>query len=255
MRILSITAAFLAASLAPVLVFGQGFTGDINSKPPARRPPAQRRELQTASRTSAVYGSALTSPTCPRPTRTRSGTPELPFTEAGMKAWKAYDAANGDYTGSCLPFGLMRSMNSPDPIQIMQNPKYIALALRAEHLVSHHSHRQEHDKDVLPTWFGDSVGTGMATPSWWTPSTSTAARAWIPSAIRTATPCMSLSASRAPTSTTWLRSDHRRPQDFHQDLDQQANLHAADGLGNHGVLVRREQQGSLRGPHQGAAAS
>ena len=33
----------------------------------------------------------------------------------------------GDYTGACLPFGLVRSMNSPDPIQIMQNKTYMSL--------------------------------------------------------------------------------------------------------------------------------
>ena len=58
MRILLITAAFLAVSLAPVLA-SEGFTGDLNSKPPPRRPPAQRRELRTASRTSAVCGTPL----------------------------------------------------------------------------------------------------------------------------------------------------------------------------------------------------
>src|SRR5581483_9550309 len=45
---------------------------------------------------------------------------ELPFTAEGKKVWESYDPAKGDYTGSCLPFGLIRSMNSPDPIQIMQ---------------------------------------------------------------------------------------------------------------------------------------
>src|SRR6516164_9161113 len=52
---------------------------------------------------------------------------ELPFTPEGKKIWEAYDPAKGDYTGSCLPFGLIRSMNSPDPIQIMQSDQYLAL--------------------------------------------------------------------------------------------------------------------------------
>jgi len=85
------------------------------------------------------------------------GTPDLPFTEVGLKAWKSYDAANGDYTGSCLPFGLMRSMNSPDPIQIMQNPKYVALLYEQNtwfHLIPI---GKQHGNGV-PTWFGDSVG-------------------------------------------------------------------------------------------------
>src|SRR6185436_13174562 len=42
----------------------------------------------------------------------QKGTAELPFTEWGANEWKSYDAANGDYTGACLPFGLPRSVNS-----------------------------------------------------------------------------------------------------------------------------------------------
>src|SRR5690349_6807048 len=50
---------------------------------------------------------------------TRQGDPtgpkELPYTAAWKAKWDAYKADDGDYTGACLPFGLMRSMNSPDP--------------------------------------------------------------------------------------------------------------------------------------------
>ena len=52
---------------------------------------------------------------------------DLPFTPAGLEAWKSYDAANGDYTGSCLPFGMTRSFNSPYPMQIVQNDAVVAL--------------------------------------------------------------------------------------------------------------------------------
>jgi hypothetical protein len=83
----------------------------------------------------------------------------LPFTEAGLKAWKGYDAANGDYTGSCLPFGLMRSMNSPDPIQIMQSPKYVALLYEQNTWFHVIPIGKQHVKDARPTWFGDSIGT------------------------------------------------------------------------------------------------
>src|SRR6185369_6046820 len=50
---------------------------------------------------------------------------ELPFTAAGLDDWKTYDPTDGDYTGNCLPFGMSRSLNSPDPVQIMQNDRYI----------------------------------------------------------------------------------------------------------------------------------
>src|SRR5260370_30887127 len=59
--------------------------------------------------------------------RGQQGAAQLPFTTWGANDWKSYDPANGDYTGSCLPFGLTRSMNSPHPMQIMQNAKYWAL--------------------------------------------------------------------------------------------------------------------------------
>ena len=43
------------------------------------------------------------------------GVKELPFTPWGKQQWDSYDAARGDYTGSCLPFGLLRSVGGPHP--------------------------------------------------------------------------------------------------------------------------------------------
>lgn len=83
---------------------------------------------------------------------------ELPFTEAGKKVWEAYSPAKGDYTGSCLPFGLIRSMNSPDPIQIMQNDHYMSLLYEQNTWFKvFHIDGKAHS-DGVPTWFGDSVG-------------------------------------------------------------------------------------------------
>ena len=57
----------------------------------------------------------------------QKGAGPLPYTPAGLENIKAYDPEkNGDYTGMCMPFGLMRSVNAPYPFQIMQNDKYIA---------------------------------------------------------------------------------------------------------------------------------
>ena len=84
---------------------------------------------------------------------------ELPFTAEGKKVWEAYDAAKGDYTGSCLPFGLIRSMNSPDPIQIMQSDKYLALLYEQNTWFKVFPlDGRKHDPDKVATWFGDSVG-------------------------------------------------------------------------------------------------
>jgi len=46
---------------------------------------------------------------------------DLPYTEWGLKEWKSYEPEkNGDYAGSCLPFGMSRSINSPHGVQILQ---------------------------------------------------------------------------------------------------------------------------------------
>src|SRR6516162_1876202 len=54
---------------------------------------------------------------------------ELPYTEWGKKQWDSYDAAKGDYTGTCLPFGISRTIYGPHPIQIIQdNDHFVFLA-------------------------------------------------------------------------------------------------------------------------------
>ena len=54
-------------------------------------------------------------------------TNDLPYTEWGLKEWKAYDPEkNGDYAGSCLPFGMARSINSPHGVQIIHSNDALA---------------------------------------------------------------------------------------------------------------------------------
>jgi hypothetical protein len=98
-------------------------------------------------------------PDMTRTSRNQRGTSELPFTPAGLQEWKSYDAANGDYTGSCMPFGLSRSMNAPYPLQIIQNDKYLVFLFEQNnwfHPVFIDG--RDHPKDLEPTWFGHSVG-------------------------------------------------------------------------------------------------
>ena len=90
--------------------------------------------------------------------RNQQGFAELPFTAWGLAEWKNYDAAKGDYTGACLPFGLVRSINSPMPMQIVQNNKYVSLDFEVDNWfqvvpIDGRPHRQQ-----VPTWSGDSVG-------------------------------------------------------------------------------------------------
>ncbi|HUI80942.1 MAG TPA: hypothetical protein VLY24_23620 [Bryobacteraceae bacterium] len=87
------------------------------------------------------------------------GVKELPFTAWGKQQWDSYDAEKGDYTGSCLPFGLLRSVGGPHPIQIIQNDKYIAMLYEQNswfHVTPIDG--RPHPKDPDATWFGNSVG-------------------------------------------------------------------------------------------------
>jgi len=89
----------------------------------------------------------------------QQGSGPLPFTAWGDNDWKTYDAAKGDYTGTCLPFGLIRSMNSPYPLQIIQNNRYVALLYEQNtwfHVISIDG--RDHPRNPEPTWFGTSVG-------------------------------------------------------------------------------------------------
>jgi hypothetical protein len=94
----------------------------------------------------------------PRNPAVQKGPGDLPYTAAGTANITAYDPAkNGDYTGMCMPFGLMRSMNSPYPLQIMQNDKYIAFLFEQSTWFHVVPFRTEHSKEPNPTWFGESI--------------------------------------------------------------------------------------------------
>ena len=90
----------------------------------------------------------------------QTGYKDLPFTAAGLADWKQYDAATGDYTGSCFPFGLQRSVNAPYPFQIMQDERQIALLFEIN--TWHHviPFAREFPKQAAdnPTWYGYSIG-------------------------------------------------------------------------------------------------
>jgi hypothetical protein len=86
---------------------------------------------------------------------------DLPFTDWGLDQWKKYDpVANGDYAGSCLPFGMSRSINSPHGIQIIHHPD--ALAFLYEQNTWFHwvptTADFEWPADLPETWNGVSKG-------------------------------------------------------------------------------------------------
>jgi len=83
----------------------------------------------------------------------------LPFTPWGQKQWDNYNQVkNGDYAGSCMPFGWIRSF-SPHPMQILQNNEYISFLFEQSTMFQLvNTEGLPHRKDWPPTWFGDSRG-------------------------------------------------------------------------------------------------
>jgi len=83
----------------------------------------------------------------------------LPYTEWGKKQWDSYNPTkNGDYAGSCMPFGWIRSF-SPHPMQIVQNDEHIAFLFEQSTMFAVvPTDGRPHREGYPPSWFGDSVG-------------------------------------------------------------------------------------------------
>ena len=85
---------------------------------------------------------------------------DLPFTERGLKEWIEYDVVkNGDYAGSCMPFGMSRNINSPHGLQIIQNVD--ALAFLFEQNTWFHwvpTNGMKWPADLPESWNGLSTG-------------------------------------------------------------------------------------------------
>jgi hypothetical protein len=83
----------------------------------------------------------------------------LPFTPWGQKQWDNYNPPkNGDYAGSCQPFGWLRSF-TPHPMQLIQNNEYIAFLFEQSTMFQLvNTEGLPHRKDWAPSWFGDSRG-------------------------------------------------------------------------------------------------
>jgi hypothetical protein len=85
---------------------------------------------------------------------------DLPYTDWGLKRWKTYDPVNdGDYAGSCLPFGMSRNINSPHGLQIVQNDSSVALLFEQNtwfHWVP--TNGMKWPADLPPSWNGVSTG-------------------------------------------------------------------------------------------------
>ena len=85
---------------------------------------------------------------------------ELPYTDWGKKQWESYDPnKQGDYAGSCLPFGFSRSIYGPHPTQIIQDNDYVTFLFEQNsmfHIIP--TDGRPFTKDLPPSWFGESIG-------------------------------------------------------------------------------------------------
>ena len=88
---------------------------------------------------------------------------DLPYTEWGLKQWKEYDPEkNGDYAGSCLPFGMSRNINSPHGVQIVHSNGAFAFLFEQNtwfHWISLDPNFKW-PADLPPSW------TGVSTAHW-----------------------------------------------------------------------------------------
>ncbi|MDC0598375.1 hypothetical protein OAP18_00830 [Gammaproteobacteria bacterium] len=89
--------------------------------------------------------------------RNQIGPGQLPFTAVGRADFENYNPSEGDYTGSCLPFGLLRAMNSPDPIQFMQTDTHFAYLYEQNTWFKVINLDGESHSTGILTWFGHSI--------------------------------------------------------------------------------------------------
>ncbi len=89
----------------------------------------------------------------------QKGPAVLPYTAAGLKNIEDYNPErDGDYTGMCMPYGFVRSVNAPYPIQIMQSDRHVAFLFETNMWFTVVPFRAAH-QEADPTWFGDSIAT------------------------------------------------------------------------------------------------
>lgn len=91
--------------------------------------------------------------------RNQIGPGELPFTEAGRRNFENYNPSTGDYTGVCMPFGLLRAMNSPDPIQFIQTDTHFAFLYEQNTWFKVINLDGQNHSPGVPAWFGHTVAT------------------------------------------------------------------------------------------------
>jgi hypothetical protein len=94
---------------------------------------------------------------------------DLPYTDWGLAEWKAYDPEkNGDYAGSCLPFGISRSINSPHGVQVLHTTDAVAFLFEQNTWFHFVPIAREVFDPVAATWKAETIfkWPGDLPPSW-----------------------------------------------------------------------------------------
>jgi len=82
----------------------------------------------------------------------------VPYTPAGLAAFKTHDSKD-DPTSLCLYPGVPRIMQSPYPMQIVQNPEYVTMLFEYMRLWrAIPTDGRTHPENLPPSFMGDSVG-------------------------------------------------------------------------------------------------
>jgi len=154
-------AILCSVAIAVVLVnsaAGQSLTARIDMKAPAPRLPNGKPDFSGVWARPGTQDMTRTF-TNANGTSNKGEPNPLPFTPWGQAQWDNYNPnKDGDYAGSCMPFGWIRSF-TPHPMQITQNNEYITFLFEQSTMFQVvNTEGLPHRKDWPPTWFGDSRG-------------------------------------------------------------------------------------------------
>ena len=153
---MAVFAAGLLASTVPLA--SQSVNAKVDMKAPAPRLPNGKPDFSGIWARPGTQDLTQTF-TNANGTSNRGEPNPLPFTAWGQAQWDNYNPVkDGDYAGSCMPFGWIRSF-TPHPMQILQNNEYISFLFEQSTMFQVvNTEGLPHRKDWPPTWFGDSRG-------------------------------------------------------------------------------------------------
>jgi hypothetical protein len=150
--------AVIAISHAPMRSAAQSLKTKVDMKAPAPRLPNGKPDFSGVWNRPGTQDLTRTF-TNANGTSNRGEPNPLPLTAWGQAQWDNYNPSkNGDYAGSCMPFGWIRSF-TPHPMQLLQNNDYISFLFEQSTMFQVvNTEGLPHRKDWPPTWFGDARG-------------------------------------------------------------------------------------------------